>query len=70
MPENNTDDSDDFNIDSLFAAMGSGPIEPSSDLQGAMGELFQAYTAAVRSGFTEVQAMSMVNTMVRASFGG
>jgi len=69
MSENGTDDGDDFNIDNLFAAMGSGPIEPSSNLQGAMGELFQAYTASIRAGFTEQQAMSMVNTMVRASFG-
>ena len=50
--------------------MSENSADDGDDFNGAMGELFQAYTAALKAGFTEVQAMSMVNTMIRASFGG
>jgi len=70
MSASSTDGDDGFDLSDLFAGMGAGPVEPGAGLQGAMGELFQSYTAALKAGFTEVQAMSMVNTMIRASFGG
>lgn len=59
-----------MNFDSLADFTAGSPVEPSSDARQLAMVMFDFYSAYVAAGFTEAQAMTIVQTMICANAKG
>ena len=59
-----------MNFDSFPDFTGGPPVEPSSDARQVAAAVYGQFTALTAVGFTEGQAMRLVETMIAAMSGG
>ncbi|MEV6219927.1 hypothetical protein [Nocardia sp. NPDC051833] len=58
-----------MNFEDFAAFTGGPPVEPSSDARQVAAAVYGQYTALTGVGFTEKQAMRLVQTMIAATAG-
>ncbi|TDP29802.1 hypothetical protein [Nocardia ignorata] len=59
-----------MNFESIPDFTGGPPVEPSSDARQVAAAVYGQYTALTGVGFTEAQAMRLVEMMIAAMAGG